>query len=140
MAPRACHTGLGLGQSLDLSWGQGGLGRPSVGAGVRGVTQGLRMEGLLCLRLASLPKPTIYPDAPRVTLLKQESTALPDPPGPLLQEKNSTPGTSLAVQRLRPHTSTAGGMGLIPGQGTKILNAAQHSQFIQKGKKKKNNS
>ena len=32
--------------------------------------------------------------------------------------------TSLAVQRLRLHASTAGGMGLIPGQGTKIPHAA----------------
>ena len=29
-------------------------------------------------------------------------------------------GTSLVVQWLRCHTSTAGGMGLIPGWGTKI--------------------
>ena len=34
-------------------------------------------------------------------------------------------GTSLAVQWLGLHTSTAGGMGLIPGQGTKIPQAAQ---------------
>ena len=33
-------------------------------------------------------------------------------------------GTSLAVQWLRLHTSTAGGTGLIPGQGTKIPHAA----------------
>ena len=77
------------------------------------------MEGLLCLRLASQPKPTIHPAAPRVSLLKQESTALPDPPGPLLWEKNSTPGTSLPVQWLRLHASTAGGMDSIPDQGTK---------------------
>ena len=30
------------------------------------------------------------------------------------------PGTSLAVQWLRHHASTAGGMGLIPGWGTRI--------------------
>ena len=41
--------------------------------------------------------------------------------------------TSLAVQRLRPHTSTAGGMGLIPGQGTKI----PHGGMGQPEKKKK---
>ena len=35
------------------------------------------------------------------------------------------------VQWLGVHPSTAGGMGLIPGQGTKILNAAGN------GKKKK---
>ena len=32
------------------------------------------------------------------------------------------------VQWLRHHASTAGAMGLIPGQGTKILHAAWHSQ------------
>ena len=36
--------------------------------------------------------------------------------------------TSLAVQRLRLCVSTAGGVGLIPGQGTKIPHAAQCSQ------------
>ena len=30
-------------------------------------------------------------------------------------------GTPLAVQRLRVHSSTAGGKGLISGQGTKIF-------------------
>ena len=37
-------------------------------------------------------------------------------------------GTSLAVQWLGLHASTAGGSGSIPGRGTKILHAAQHSQ------------
>ena len=60
------------------------------------------MEGLLCLCLASQPKPTVHHAAPRVTSLKQEFTAPPDPPGPLLWEKNSTPRTSLEVQWLRP--------------------------------------
>ena len=35
------------------------------------------------------------------------------------------PRTSLVVQWLRCCTSTAGGKGLIPGQGTKILHAGQ---------------
>ena len=34
-------------------------------------------------------------------------------------------GTSLVVQWLRFHVSTAGGEGSIPGQGTKILHAIQ---------------
>ena len=34
-------------------------------------------------------------------------------------------GTSLAVQWLRLHASTTGGMGLIPGGGTKILCAVR---------------
>ena len=37
-------------------------------------------------------------------------------------------GTFLAVWRLRLHTSTAGGTGLIPGLGTKIPQAAQLSK------------
>ena len=38
------------------------------------------------------------------------------------------PGTSLAVQWLRLHASTAEGEGSIPGWGTKIPHAAQCSQ------------
>ena len=37
----------------------------------------------------------------------------------LIKKQNKT-GTSLAVQWLRLHTSTAGGAGSIPGLGTKI--------------------
>ena len=35
------------------------------------------------------------------------------------------------VQWLGLHTSTAGGSGLIPGQGTKILQGTQHCQKIE---------
>ena len=38
-------------------------------------------------------------------------------------------GDFLAVQWLRLCTSTAGGMGSIPAQGTKIPHAVQHSQI-----------
>ena len=41
-------------------------------------------------------------------------------------------GTSLAVQWLRLHASTAGGMGLIPCRGNKILHAMWHGQKIKK--------
>ena len=37
-------------------------------------------------------------------------------------------GTSLAVQWLRLHISTAGDMGLIPGEGTRIPQATWHGQ------------
>ena len=37
-------------------------------------------------------------------------------------------GTSLVIQWLRLYTPTAGGMGLIPGWGTKIPHAMQCSQ------------
>ena len=46
-------------------------------------------------------------------------------------------GTSLVIQWLRLFTSTAGGAGSIPGQGTKILHAVQHGQEIKRKKKKK---
>ena len=47
-------------------------------------------------------------------------------------------GTSLAVQQLRLHASTAGCAGSIPGQGTKILHAAWRSQKVKiKNKNKK---
>ena len=39
-----------------------------------------------------------------------------------------TVGTSLAVQWLGLHASTAGGMGSIPGRGTKILQAVGRRQ------------
>ena len=45
-------------------------------------------------------------------------------------------GNSLAGQWLRLHTSTAGGTGLIPGQGTKVPHGVQCSP---KKKKKKRN-
>ena len=44
-------------------------------------------------------------------------------------------GTSLAVWWLRLRASTAWGLGLIPGQGTKILHAARHGQIKKKKKK-----
>ena len=40
--------------------------------------------------------------------------------------------TSLVIQWLGLHASTAGGTGLIPGQGTKILRAMQCSQKEEK--------
>ena len=43
-------------------------------------------------------------------------------------ETTSIIGTSLAVQWLRLHTSTAGGAGSIPGGGTKIPRATRHGQ------------
>ena len=45
-------------------------------------------------------------------------------------------GASLVVQWLRLRTSTAGGTGSIPGQGTKIPHAVWHSQKKKKEKKK----
>ena len=47
-------------------------------------------------------------------------------------------GTSLAVQWLRLSTSTAGGTGLIPGQGTKILSAVAPSKKQNQTNKQKN--
>ena len=41
-------------------------------------------------------------------------------------------GTSLEVQWLGLHASNAGGMGSIPGQGTKTLHAARHGQKYRK--------
>ena len=42
--------------------------------------------------------------------------------------RNNRRGTSLAVQWLRLRAPNAGGMGWIPGQGTKIPHATQHGQ------------
>ena len=43
-------------------------------------------------------------------------------------EKRKKAGTSLAVQWVRLHASTSGGMGSIPAQGTKIPHATPHNQ------------
>ena len=45
-----------------------------------------------------------------------------------LSFQNCIQGKSLAVQRLGLHGLTAKSLGLIPGQGAKILQAKQHSQ------------
>ena len=50
------------------------------------------------------------------------------------KDKTSKEENSLAVQWLGLWASTAGGLGLIPGQGTKIPQAAWHGQ--KKGEKK----
>ena len=42
--------------------------------------------------------------------------------------KNVCSGVSLVVQGFRLHTSSAGDLGSIPGQGTKIPDATHHSQ------------
>ena len=46
-------------------------------------------------------------------------------------------GTSLAIQWLRPCASTAGGMGSIADQGTKIPHASGHAQNKQTNKQKR---
>ena len=48
------------------------------------------------------------------------------------QIRNCNGGNSLAVQWLRLHASTAGGVGLISGQGTKIPKVLRHGQNKQK--------
>ena len=50
--------------------------------------------------------------------------------------KNKT-GISLAVQWLKLHTSTTGGEGLTPGQGTKILHV-KHGAAKKKNNKQEN--
>ena len=51
------------------------------------------------------------------------------------ETQNGNKGTSLVVQWLRLHTSTAGDMGSIPGRGTKIPHGAQGSQKKKNGNK-----
>ena len=45
---------------------------------------------------------------------------------------NTVVGTSLVVQWLRLCAPNAGGVGSIPGKGTKIPHATQHGQKINK--------
>ena len=54
----------------------------------------------------------------------------------MLKEYQHWPGTSLIVQWLRLWAATAGGMGSIPGQETKILHAVRHGQKNVKNKEK----
>ena len=56
--------------------------------------------------------------------------------GDLRLIRKTLPGTSLAVQWLRLCASTAGGMGSIPGWGTKIPHAAQYGQKEKRKKKR----
>ena len=49
--------------------------------------------------------------------------------------KNRRGGTSLMVQWLQLHAPNAGGMGSIPGWGTKIPHATQHGQKKKRNKK-----
>ena len=51
-------------------------------------------------------------------------------------EKKPPLGTSLAVQRLRSHASSAGDLSAIPGWRTNIPHATQHDQKLKKKKKK----
>ena len=53
---------------------------------------------------------------------------MPDSEIEIPRIKFSSVGTSLPVQWLRLRASTAGVVGLIPGQGTKILQAVQYGQ------------
>ena len=48
-------------------------------------------------------------------------------------------GTSLVIQWLRLHASTARGTGVIPGQGTKIPHAMLHSSPLTPPEKKTDN-
>ena len=51
--------------------------------------------------------------------------------------ETGTPGTSLAVQWLGLCASVAGGMGSIPGQGTKIPHATRYGQKKKKKEERK---
>ena len=77
-------------------------------------------------------KPLLHNKQPPLTTTRENSHITTKAQRNQEKRKESLPGTSLEVQRLRFHVSTAGDMGLIPGQGTKILQVTQHG-----GKKKK---
>ena len=49
--------------------------------------------------------------------------------GTFSSHQKETPGTSVAVQWLRLQAPNVGGVGLIPGRGTKIPHAAWHGQI-----------
>ena len=79
---------------------------------------------LCCAGSGYGPEPTLHGTS--------QSWSLTSHPAPAQE----TPlGTSQAVQWLRLHASNAGGMGLIPGQGTKIPHATGWGQKIKLKKK-----
>ena len=57
------------------------------------------------------------------------------PPSEAESVKTNEQGISPVVQWLRLHASNAGGMGSIPGQGTKIPHASQCGQIEKKKKR-----
>ena len=54
--------------------------------------------------------------------------------GIMLSEMSDRDETSLVVQWLRLCSSTSGGLGSIPGQGTKISHATWHGQKKKRGR------
>ena len=56
------------------------------------------------------------------------ATTWMDLKGITLSEMSDRDGTSLVVQWLRLCSSTSGGLGSIPGEGTKISHATWHGQ------------
>ena len=89
-----------------------------------------RLDGQDPLYLMALLQST--PDTVRQAFLKPAvfTSLLFDNTPLLVATKSIIPGTSLAAQWLRLHAYPAGGLGSIPGQGTKIPHATQHSQKI----------
>ena len=86
---------------------------------------------LLDLGLASLWSPYLVPLAPYFLFITCSQ--------PWLYFRTPGEGTSLAGQWLRIHASTAGGVSLIPGRGTKILHAFWCHQKSKERKRKKKN-
>ena len=84
---------------------------------------------LLDLGLASLCSPYLVPLAPYFLFITCSQ--------PWLYFRTPGEGTSLAGQWLRIHASTVGGVGSIPGRGTKILHASWCRQKSKERKKKK---
>ena len=94
------------------------------------------MNWLLKIRsnLDTLNRRVIFKRAVKVDVIVKWTITIPFPPfsqvrviHPCRNHLRPTVGTSLTVQWLRLHTSTAGGADSVPGWGTKIPHARQHS-------------
>ena len=72
----------------------------------------MKVKSLSCVRLLATPWTAAYQAPPSMGFSRQEDWSGVPSPSPL---------TSLEVHLLRLHTSIAGGTGLIPSLGTKIL-------------------
>ena len=80
-----------------------------------------------CEEYSRCPSTSLEPDTDPPPVITQISARLLG-----LKEKDDH-GTSLVVQWLRLHASTAGDTGSIPGQGTKILHYMQCTPPQKKG-------
>ena len=118
-------------------WIRWGASRRAEPGSQRGSSQGDESELSLSLRVECSSRNERWRAEKKNTIMNQESNKVLLSWSPVINTcwvhyfshiKNMVTTTSLMVQWLRFHASTAGSTGLIPGGGTKIPHAAQCRQ------------